>query len=31
MEWMSSSMREIEPKNITNQEQKEKNAKQIAE
>lgn len=31
MEWMSSSMREIEPKNITNQEQKEKIAKQIAE
>ena len=31
MEWMSSFMREIEPKNITNQEQKEKIAKQIAE
>ena len=30
MEWMNNSMGEIEPKNITNQEQKEKIAKQIA-
>lgn len=31
MEWMNSSMQEIAPKNISNQEQKEKIAKQIAD
>ena len=31
MEWMNNSMQEIEPKNISNQEQKEKIAKQIAD
>ncbi len=30
MEWINNSMQEIQPKNITNQEQKEKIAKQIA-
>ena len=31
MEWTNSSMQEIAPKNISNQEQKEKIAKQIAD
>ena len=30
MEWMNSNLKEIEPTNISNQEQKEKIAKEIA-
>ena len=31
MEWMNSNLKEIEPTNIANQEQKEKIAKKIAQ
>ena len=31
MEWMNSNLKEIEPTNISNQEQKEKIAKEIAQ